>query len=113
MGSSIDQFLKDSLKVEPHPDKIRIVALEEGITLLGFRVFHYHRLLKRSNARRIAKRFEKFRKLCNNSKMKKEEAVTNFEGWFAYAEFTNTYNLRNMLMNEYNDLLSESKPKTC
>ncbi len=106
---AIDRFLKNSLKVELHPDKTRIIALEEGITLLGFRVFHYYRLLKKSNARRIIKRLEKFRKLCNNGKMKREEAVTSFEGWFAYAEFANTYNLRNRLVDEYSNLLSESK----
>ena len=81
--------------------------------LLGFRVFHYNRFLRRSNATRIVKHPEKFRKLCNNSKMKREEADTSFEGWFAYAEFANIYTLRNKLMNEYSDLLSESKPKTC
>ncbi len=103
---SIDQFLKDSLKVELHPDKTRLVPLEEGITLLGFRVFYYYRLLKKSNARRIIKRLERFRELYNNGKMSREEALTRFEGWFAYAEFANTYNLRNRLVNEYSDLLS-------
>lgn len=105
---AIDQFLKDSLKVELHPDKTRIVTLDEGVTLLGFRIFHYYRLLKKSNARRIIKRLERFRKLYNNGKISREEALTRFEGWFAYAEFANTYNLRTRLVNEYSDLLSTS-----
>lgn len=106
----IDQFLRYSLKVELHADKTRIVALEEGVTLLGFRVFHYYRLLKKSNARRIIKRLEKFRRLCNSGKMRKEEAMTSFEGWFAYAEFANTYNLRNRLTHEFSDLLLVNQP---
>ena len=103
---AIDQYLRDTLKVELHPDKTRIIRLERGATLLGFRVFYYHRLLKKSNARRILKRLEKFRQLCSSGRMKKEDVITSFEGWFAYAEFANTYNLRNRLTREFSDLLS-------
>jgi hypothetical protein len=42
--------------------------------------------------------------------MRKEEAITSFDGWFAYAEFANTYNLRNRLAHEFRDLLSVNQP---
>jgi hypothetical protein len=103
---AIEEYLRDTLKVELHPDKTRIVHLERGATLLGFRVFYYHRLLKKSNARRIIKRLEKFRRLCKDGRMKKEDAITSFEGWSAYAEFADTYNLRGRLTREFSDLLS-------
>jgi hypothetical protein len=61
------------------------------------------------------KRKKNFRKEYNRIVVRTaiEEADTSFEGWFAYAGFANIYTLRNKLMNEYSDLLSESKPKTC
>ncbi len=105
---AIDEFLSGALKIELHPDKTRIIHLEKGITLLGFRVFYYYRLLKRSNARRIIKRLEKFRQQCSNGDVKREDASRSFEGWFAYAEFANTYNFRRRLTKEFDDLLSES-----
>ena len=104
-GMSIDQFLKDVLKVDLHPEKTRIVNLKSGVTLLGFRVFHHYRLLKRRNAGRIIKRLERFRKLYNNGFISKEEITKSFDGWSAYAEFANTYNLRNRLIKKYGDLL--------
>lgn len=106
--AAIAGFLRDALKIELHPDKTRIINLEKGITLLGFRVFYYYKLLKRSNARRIIKRLEKFRQLYNNGDMKREDASKSSKGWFTYAEFANTYNLRRRLAKEFDDLLSES-----
>lgn len=92
--SEIGGFLKSSLKLELHPEKSRIVPLENGITLLGFRIFHYHRLLKKSNARRIWKRLHRFRRKYETGDMGKEEISRSLEGWLAYAEFADTYNLR-------------------
>jgi retron-type reverse transcriptase len=105
---AIDIFLRDILKIELHPDKTRIINLENGMTLLGFRVFYYYRLLKKSNAKRILKRLERFRQLYNNGRMKREDVIQSFEGWFAYAEFANTYNFRRKITKEFSDLLSES-----
>ena len=102
---AIEQYLRDTLKVELHPDKTRIIRLERGTTMLGFRVFYYHRLLKKSNARRILKRLEKFRRLYKDGRMKKEDAIKSFKGWSVYAEFANTHNLRSRLTREFSDLL--------
>ena len=104
----INQFLKDTLKIDLHTDKTRIVNLENGVTLLGFRMFYHYRLLKKSNTRRILRRFERFRKLYRNGLISKEEIIKRFDGWSAYAEFADTYNLRNKIITKYDDLLYES-----
>jgi RNA-directed DNA polymerase len=90
----IDGFLKSKLKVELHPDKSRIVPFRNGITLLGFRVFYRYRLLKKSNARRIWKRLDKFKQKYQAGNIEKEKISQSLDGWFAYAKFANTYNLR-------------------
>jgi hypothetical protein len=89
-----------------------IVNLESGVTLLGFRVFYYYRFLKKSNQKRIIRRLERFRRLYNNGCISKEAVIRSFDGWSAYAEFANTYNLRNRLIAEYKELLSENAVKT-
>ena len=104
-----DGFLRDSLNIELHPDKTRIVNIAEWTTMHGFSVFYYYRLLKRSNARHILKRLEKFRRLCNNGSMKSEDVIKSFEDWSAYVEFANTYNIRNKLTHEFRDLLSVNR----
>ncbi|MBD3398189.1 hypothetical protein GF412_03290 [Candidatus Micrarchaeota archaeon] len=90
----IDRFLKGNLEVELHPDKSKIVPVRNGITLLGFRVFYHYRLLKKSNAKRVWKRLEKFKQKHQAGNVEKEKISQSLDGWLAYAEFANTYNLR-------------------
>lgn len=92
--NKIDFFLKEDLKLELHPEKSKIIPLKNGITLLGFRLFYHYRLLKKSNVRRIWKRLGKFKQKYEDGEMEREEIVQSLEGWFAYAEFANTYNFR-------------------
>lgn len=90
----IGGFLKSSLKLELHPEKSRIIPLQKGIALLGFRIFRHYRLLKRSNARRIWKRLRRFRQKYGAGEMEKEEISRSLDGWLAYAGFADTYKLR-------------------
>lgn len=100
----IDNFLKTSLKIELHPEKSRIIALKNGITFLGFRIFHKYKLLKKSNARRIWKRLDAFKKKYDNCTMSQEQIARSLEGWIAYARFADTYNLRNRVINRSDEL---------
>lgn len=90
----INNFLKEKLKLGLHPEKSKIFPLKRGITLLGFRIFSKHRLLKKSNARRIWKRLGKFKQKYQSGNIEKEKISQSLDGWIAYAEFANTYNLR-------------------
>lgn len=107
LKDEISIFLKNELKIVLHPEKSRIVLLNNGITFLGFRIFKDYRLLKKSNARRIWKRLEKFRDKYEKGEIYKEKVLLSFEGWFAYAKFANTYSLRNRVIARYK-FLSDS-----
>jgi len=102
----IGEFLVCRLKVQLHPEKSRIIALNGGITMLGFRIFGTHRLLKKSNARRIWKRMEIFKRRCDMGETTKEKVARSLDGWLAYAQFANTYNLRTKVIAKANDLFS-------
>lgn len=47
-GYKIEKYLTN-LKIELHPDKCCIIPLSRGITLLGFRIFYHHKLLRKRN----------------------------------------------------------------
>lgn len=104
----IDSFLRDRLELELHPEKSKVIPLRKGITLLGFRVFYRHRLLKKSNARRIWKRLERFRQMCDMGEMDRPEVVQSLEGWLAYAGFTDSYNLRRKVVARFNGLFGNA-----
>jgi hypothetical protein len=100
----IDGFLKETLKIELHPEKTGIVPLGNGITLLGFRVFRHFRLLKKSNARRIWGRLERFKEKYDAGEMRRKDVVRSLEGWLAYAKFANSYKLRKKVVARFNGL---------
>ena len=105
----IDTFLRNNLKVDLHPDKSRIVPLKNGITLLGFRVFYKYLLLKKSNARRIWKRLDKFKQKHKAGDIEKEKISQSLDGWLAYAGFANTYNLRMKVASAFAEAFNTSK----
>ncbi|MFH1520627.1 MAG: RNA-directed DNA polymerase [Candidatus Micrarchaeota archaeon] len=110
----IDIFLRENLKIELHPEKTRIIPLRRGITFLGFRIFTKYRLLKKSNARRIWKRLDKFKMRYDKGEMSRKEIVQSLEGWLAYAEFANSYKFRKRVAARFNELFgSEDHNKVC
>ncbi|MDE1768834.1 MAG: RNA-directed DNA polymerase [Candidatus Micrarchaeota archaeon] len=111
LKGEINSFLRHSLEVELHPEKTRIVRLANGITFLGFRIFQKHRLLKKSNSRRIWKRIERLKEKYDQGKLTSEKARLSFDGWFAYASFADTYGLRKRVLERCNQLFPEETHK--
>jgi hypothetical protein len=105
----ITAFLHERLELELHPEKSKIIPMGNGITLLGFRVFYHYKLLKKSNARRIWKRLEKFKHWHDNGEVSRKEIVQSLEGWLAYAGFADSYNLRRKIVAKFNDLFGIRK----
>jgi RNA-directed DNA polymerase len=101
----IDLFLSSNLRVELHPEKSKVERLEHGATFLGFRLFHKHRLLKKSNSKRIWKRLEKFKKGYDANEITSSEGLVRLEGWLAYAKFADTYNLRIRVVSRFNEIV--------
>jgi len=100
----IDLYLRHNLAVELHPEKSRIIYLKCGVTFLGFRIFNGYRLLKKSNARRIWKRLQRFKERYDNGEIGRQKVVQSLEGWLAYAEFANTYEFRKLIIAKFNEL---------
>lgn len=103
----IDRFLRSNLKLELHNEKSRIIEINRGVTMLGFRVFHDYKLLKKSNARRIWKRLEIFKQRYEKGELSKEKILQSLGGWLAYAEFANTYGLRKRIIAQVSDILTK------
>lgn len=54
----IDNFLREKLKLELHPDKVFISTLAAGVDFLGWLHFPDHRVLRTSTKRRMMKRLK-------------------------------------------------------
>ncbi len=90
---AINYFIKQKLKLELHPDKSKIFLLSKGVSLLGYRIFYYPKLLRKSNIRDFKKKV----KIYKEEKIEKEEFIRKISGWIGYATWANTYKLRKNL----------------
>ncbi len=92
----IEKYLIN-LKLELHPNKSKIISVYQGVNLLGFRIFYYHKLIKKSNFKRFK------RKLCQKTinlavgDLNHADFVSGLQGWYGYAMWANTYKLRNRI----------------
>ena len=92
----IDTFLKDNLKIHLHPDKSKVINLSRGVDFVGFRNFYHHKLLRKRNIANINRKIQLF----NNKDMDYSKFIEIFQGWKAYANWSNSYNLVNNLIKE-------------
>ena len=93
----MDEFLLNCLGLELHKQKSKIRPLSNGTNFLGFRVFYYHKLLKKSNIKLVKNRLHELRAMHKEGQITKEELNRRMDGWFAYAIHGNTYKLRRNL----------------
>jgi RNA-directed DNA polymerase len=96
----IDEFLESRLKLQLHKDKSKIIKLGHSMTFLGFRVFYFHKLLKKSNIRKMSKKLLALTKSHKSSEWDYDKVYDFLEGWLAYARNANTYGLRQRILSD-------------
>jgi len=95
----IDNFLREKLKIELHPQKTKIISLSRGVDFVGFRNFYHHRLLRKRNIRNIKRKIQYFK----DGLIDTDKFAEIWQGWNAYAKWANTYKLRLELLRNYSN----------
>ena len=80
--------------MELHPNKSKIIPVYKGVGFLGFNVFYYHRIIKKSNMRRFKKKLHHESIKLAVGDLNYGNFINGLQGWFGYAMWANTYKLR-------------------
>ena len=88
----LEQFLKEKLKLDLHPNKIVVRKLDWGIDFLGYIVLPHYRLPRAKTRRRI------FIKL--KEKISKDTFEQSFQSYLGYLSHANSYSLTLKLRNQ-------------
>ena len=99
----IDNFLINELLLCLHLDKSKIIPIHKGAGFVGFRIFYYYKLLKKSNIKQT--KFKLIDWSLNKNSLDKDKLVEKIKGWFAHAKHGDSYNLRYKLIKEFNKIL--------
>lgn len=92
----IEKFLDEGLMLELHPDKSKILNLSRGVDFVGFITFWYYKLLRKRSRLSMQKKINLFKK--GNISLDKFTEI--FQGWNAYAKWSDSYSLKNNLLSE-------------
>ncbi len=105
----INNFL-ETIKLELHSDKSKIIPLGKGISLLGYRVFYYYKLLRKSNLRKSKRKISEKINLVQNNNLAYHSLLGSIQGWFGYAMWADTYKLRKNVREEIDNMLNFNHP---
>lgn len=97
------EFLKEKLRLTLHPKKANVFPVKKGIDFLGYRIFRYYRLLRKSGVKRFIKRTRVYWIKLAKGEMTQEKLAHCLQSWLAYAKFGNSYKLRQKLDLMQND----------
>lgn len=97
----------EGLKLQLHPDKCDILPLRRGVSLLGFRVFYHHKLVRRRNIRKIQTKLSEALDSYRDKSLPAWEVLEILQGWSAYAMHGDTYKLRKKICLELEHKLEE------
>lgn len=81
------------LRILPHPTKTHIHRVADGVPFLGFRVFPYHRYVKKGNAHRAERHIHKQVRLRRRLSPERLEAGLN--SWLGHVRFGQCRRLEN------------------
>ena len=94
----IDNFLK-TVKLKLHQDKSKIIPIGKGVSLLGYRVFYHHKLLRKSNLWKFQRKINEKIGLVQNNILTYDSLLDSINGWFGYAMWADTYKQRTNVIN--------------
>lgn len=95
----ISKFLKTSLDLELHPNKITIKKFRAGIDFLGYIVFPNYILPRTKTKRRLIKKIREKVKLFKSGKITEEKLNQTIQSYLDYIGHANTYKFKQELLN--------------
>jgi retron-type reverse transcriptase len=87
-----------TLRLQLHAERAAVFPTCDGLTFLGFRLFHYHRRLRNDNARAFSRRLRTMAAAYTAGETTLEKIGERVQSWIAHARFGNTYRLRTQIL---------------
>lgn len=106
LKQEIIKFLYEQLFLTVNPRKIRLFPVNKGVDFLGYVIFKDHLLLRSSNVKKFRKKYRKLIWQVQCNKLSQKKARESIQSWTSYAEYADTYRLRQKLFNQPNNSLA-------
>lgn len=102
----ISEFLKDSLLLELHPQKVEIRKFKQGIDFLGYVILPHHIILRIKTKKRMFKKLFEKQELLLDKKIDEFTFHQSIQSYLGLIKHTNGYDLKNVVQNVFYKLPS-------
>lgn len=99
IAEKINNFLKDTLKIELHPEKLIIRKARQGIDFLGYVIFPYHILLRTKTKRRMFKKIKKYRHDLQRGLITRKSFNQGLQSYFGVLKHCFSFKLKLRILN--------------
>jgi retron-type reverse transcriptase len=96
---TINDFLKEKLKLSLHSDKIKIRKYHQGIDFLGYVSFPYYRILRTKTKRRMFKKIQQRIKELKRGEISKESFNQTIQSYFGALKHCNSHKVIQNIIN--------------
>jgi retron-type reverse transcriptase len=97
----LQDFLRERLKLELHPNKISIRKFNEGIDFLGYVIFPHYRLLRAKTKKRVLRNIRKKMLYYQRGLIPENNLHQSMQSYLGVLSHANTYELTEDLKNQY------------
>jgi retron-type reverse transcriptase len=97
---AIEDFLNNKLQLQLN-GKTGIFPISQGIDFLGYRIWPYHRLLRKSSIKRIKRKLKAFQRKYKEGQIDLDKINATIQSWLGHAKHADSYNLRKKLLGEF------------
>lgn len=97
----IVSFLKSSLLLKIHGEKLKIIKINRGVDFLGYISFPKYRLVRSKTKKRILRRIDTKIKRYKDGLISRETLFQSFESCLGFLSHANTHELAESLKNKF------------
>ena len=98
INEQVTCFLETRLFLCLNPKKVDLFPVKKGVSFLGFVVFPFHLLLRKSTVKRFMKRTKKQLCAVETGRISETDLEVSLVSWSAYAKKANSFMLRKSLL---------------
>lgn len=107
--SNVIEVLNNKLDLHVNKKKTKIFPINQGVNVVGFKIYIWYRLLRNNCKRKIKRKLKKFPKLIDIGIISKIKAEQMINSWLGHSRNGNSYNFISYLMNRFRYLYYDKK----
>lgn len=97
----LQDFLREKLKLELHPNKISIRKFHEGIDFLGYVIFPHHCLLRSKTKDRLIRKIKNNIQLYRKGIISKDRLESSLHSYLGVLSHADTYKFTQSFINQF------------